>query len=144
MNFIRKSPWISFYDSGDCNGCVLEVAALLAPKYDIERFGAVVKASAKHADILLVSGIVNKQTRKRLEQVYSQMPKPKIVIAIGSCAITGGVFIPSYNRDGPLDKIMPVDVFVPGCPPRPETILDGVVKALKLLEEKKSDKKAGQ
>lgn len=140
MNFIKKSPWVSFYDSGDCNGCVLEVYAMFNPKYDVERLGVVKKASAKQADVLVVSGIVNKQTKKRLLQVYSQMPEPKIVVAVGSCAITGGVFRSAYNHDGPLDKLIPVNVFVPGCPPRPETLIDGLVKGLALLGKKKKAK----
>lgn len=142
-NFINKSPWISFFCSSDCNGCVLEVNAMLNPKYDIERFGCLMKASAKHADILLVAGIVNKHSKERLLQVYSQLPRPKVVIAVGSCAISGGLFKNAYNFTQPLHKIMPVTVFVPGCPPRPETIIDGLLKALKKKEEKHASKKTG-
>ena len=130
MNLIKRSPWICNYDCGGCNGCILEIYALLTPRYDIERFGCMLRASARHADILLVSGIVNKQNKERIRTIYDQMAGRKKVIAIGSCAITGGAFKSSYNFAGPVDKIIPVDIYVPGCPPRPETIKQGLLKIL--------------
>ncbi len=141
MSFIKKSPWIFFYDSGDCNGCILEILAATDPRYDIERLGALVKTSPRHADILLVTGIVNKQQKKRLVRVYSQMAEPKIVVAMGVCPISGGVFWNSKNKAGPLDKIIPVDVYIPGCPPRPETLIDGLLKAINAWEAKQCSKK---
>jgi ech hydrogenase subunit C len=134
--FIKKAPWISFYDSGDCNGCVLEVLALLTPKYDIERLGCLKRASAKHADIMMVSGTVNQQTKKRMLKVHQQLPDPKVVIAVGSCPISNGVFKPCYNSTIPFDTDIPVTVYAPGCPPRPETLIDAVVKALATLDKK--------
>lgn len=136
MKAIKKSPWISSFDVGGCNGCILEISALITPRYDIERFGCQLRASARHADILFVSGIVNRQNRKRLKTIYDQMADDKKVIAIGSCAISGGPFAESYNFVGPTDKIIPVDVYVPGCPPRPEAIIDGLLKLLGEIDEK--------
>lgn len=136
MNAIKKSPWICNFDVGGCNGCILEIAVLLTPRYDIERFGCLLKESARHSDILLVSGIVNRQNKKRLETIYDQMAYDKKVIAIGSCAITGGPFAEAYNFVGPVDKVIPVHMYVPGCPPRPEAIIEGLVKLLGELDEK--------
>jgi Ni,Fe-hydrogenase III small subunit len=141
MKEIKKSPWICNYDVGGCNGCILEIYALLTPRYDIERFGCLLKASARHADILLVSGIVNRQNKERLKTIYNQMAKNKKVIAIGSCAISGGPFKSSYNFVGPTDKIIPVDMYIPGCPPRPEAIINGLLKLLGSSDDKRKSKK---
>ena len=130
MSSIKRSPWISFFNAGGCNGCTLECFACFNPRYDVTRFGMELKASAKHADVLLVTGIVNKQNVKRLLKVYGQLPEPKRVVAVGACAVTGGLYKGSYAQVGPLDKVIPVDVYVPGCPPRPESIIDGITKCL--------------
>ncbi len=132
----NKSPWILHVGSGGCNGCSIEILASLTPKYDVERFGILSKGSPRHADIIIVEGIVTKKMKERLLKIYRQIPNPKYVMAIGSCAISGGVFYDSYNLEGPLDKVIPVDVYVPGCPPKPEAIIDGVVKVLKKMEGK--------
>jgi Ni,Fe-hydrogenase III small subunit len=136
---IKKSPWICFFNSGDCKGCILECIALITPKYDIERFGCVLRPSARHADILLATGIVTRQSKKRLKKIYSQMSHEKKVIAVGSCAISGGIFRNSYNFSGELKKIIPVDIFVPGCPPRPESIIYAILKILGDLNGRKKD-----
>ncbi|MBN2203006.1 MAG: NADH-quinone oxidoreductase subunit NuoB [Candidatus Aenigmarchaeota archaeon] len=143
MKMLKKSPWVSNYDAGGCNGCILEIFALITPRYDIERFGCQLKESARHADILLVSGIVNNQSKERLKTIYDQMAGDKKVIAIGSCAISGGPFKDCYNFAGPVDKIIPVDMYIPGCPPRPEAIMDGILKLLGFKDDegKKQDKK---
>ena len=130
---MRRSPWISFFDSGGCNGCTLEFAACTTPHYDIERFGCLVKPSARHADILVVSGPVTSQCKDRLLRVYEQMNEPKVVVAVGSCAISGGLFRESVTVEGKLSDLILVDAFIPGCPPRPESIINGI---LKVLEEK--------
>jgi len=140
MKGIKKSPWICNYDVGGCNGCILEICALLTPRYDIERFGCLLKSSARHADILLVSGIVNNQNKERLKTIYNQMAKNKKVIAIGSCAISGGPFKKCYNFAGPTDKVIPVDMYIPGCPPRPEAIMNGLLKLLGVLDDKSKTK----
>ncbi len=134
-NTIKKSPWISIFNCSSCNGCDLECLALLTPKYDIERFGMIWKTSPRHADVLVVTGIGNKTAESRLKKVYDQMAAVKKVVAIGSCANTGGVFRTCYNMGKGIDKIVKVDVYVPGCPPRPEAIIDGIVKAIGLLKK---------
>jgi len=103
---------------------------LITPKYDIERFGCILKSSARHADVLIVSGPMNEQYRERLKRIYGQMSKNKKVLAIGSCAASGGIFKKCYNIGDTIDKTIPVDMYVPGCPPRPEEIMFGVLKLL--------------
>jgi ech hydrogenase subunit C len=129
-----KSPWILHFDCGSCNGCDIEVLACLTPVYDIERFGMVNVGNPMHADILLVTGTVNHRNKKVLMNLYDQMPDPKVVIAIGACGLTGGIFRDAYNVVGGVDKVIPVDVYVPGCPAKPEAIIDGAVLALQKFE----------
>ena len=136
MSYIKKSPWLVHYDGSSCNGCDIEVLACLTPLYDVERFGIVNTGNPKHADIFLVTGGVNTQNLPVVRQIYEQIPEPKVVIAVGTCACSGGVFHDCYNMLGGMDKAIPVDVYVPGCAARPEAIIDGVVKGLAVLEEK--------
>jgi ech hydrogenase subunit C len=137
LNAYRKrSPWILHYNAGSCNGCDIEILACLAPKYDIERFGMINTGNPKQSDILLVTGPVTKRSRERLVEIYAQMPEPKVVIACGACASSGGVFRGMYNCEGGIDQYIPVDVYVCGCGCRPEQIIDGVVQALGVLENK--------
>jgi Ni,Fe-hydrogenase III small subunit len=121
----------------NCNGCTLECIAVFNPRYDVTRFGMELKPSAKHADVLLVTGIVNKQMKKRLLNIYEQMANPKVVVAVGACAVSNGLYKDSYNTAGPLDKVLKVNAYVPGCPPRPEAIIDGILMALSSLDKKK-------
>lgn len=125
-----KSPWIVHFDCGSCNGCDIEVLSVLTPMYDVERFGIVNVGNPKHADVLIVTGTVNHRNKKVLKNIYDQMPNPKGVIAVGACGLSGGVFREAPNVVGGADRIIPVDVFVPGCPAKPEAIIDGVVLAL--------------
>lgn len=111
-----KSPWVLHFNSGACNACDIEVAALLTPRYDIERFGILLEPSPRHADVLLVTGPVTRQCADRLKRIHAQMPEPKFVIAIGTCACSGGVFRGTYNVLGGADIVVPVDVYIPGCP----------------------------
>ncbi len=136
MAYFKKSPWILHYDASSCNGCDIEVLACLTPMYDVERFGVINTGNPKHADILLITGSVNHRTGQIVKNLYDQMPDPKVVVAVGICAATGGVFAECYNISGGVDKVVPVDVFVPGCAAKPETIIDGVVEAIGVLEEK--------
>ncbi len=144
MAYMKRSPWIIHYDGSSCNGCDIEVLACLTPLYDVERFGIINTGNPKHADILVVTGSVNEQNREVVRNIYDQMPEPKVVAALGICACSGGVFRECYNVEGGMDKVIPVDLYVPGCPVRPEQIIDGVVKALGVLEEKRARMKAGQ
>lgn len=132
----KKSPWLFHYCAGGCNGCDIEILAAMSPKYDFERFGCLLKSSPRHADIFLVTGTVTKKTKKRLLNLYDQIPEPKVVIAIGSCGISTGIFQKAYSVAGPLDKILPVDVYVPGCPPKPEAMIDGIIKGVEILTKK--------
>ncbi len=135
-----KSPWIVHFDCGSCNGCDIEILACLTPIYDVERFGILNIGNPKHADILIVSGTVNHRNAKVLRNVYDQMPEPRAVIAIGACGTSGGIFREAYNVVGGVDKVIPVDVYVPGCPAKPEAIIDGVVLALGKLKEQRTAK----
>ncbi len=140
---ISKSPWVLHYDGSSCNGCDIEVLAATTPRYDLERFGIINTGDPKHADVFLITGGVNFQNRMVVQQLYSQMPDPKVVVAVGICACDGGVFKECYNIMGGVDKVIPVDVYVPGCAARPESIIDGVVKALAILDAKRERMKKG-
>ena len=130
-----NSPWVLHFNSGSCNGCDIEILTLLTPKYDVERFGIKLEGSPRHADILIVTGPVTRQARERLIRTYEQMPEPKFVVSVGSCSVSGGVFQGCYNVGGSIDEVIPVDVFIPGCPPRPEAIVDGIIQLLVHLKE---------
>jgi ech hydrogenase subunit C len=133
----KKSPWVVHFDCNSCNGCDIETLACLTPMYDVERFGIVNVGNPKHADVLVVTGSVNNRNVRVLRNIYNQMPEPKAVVAVGACACTGGIFKECYNVLGGVEKVLPVDVFVPGCCPRPEAIIDGIVLAMEKLEGKK-------
>lgn len=138
MSYVTKSPWIIHYDGSSCNGCDIEVLACLTPMYDVERFGIINTGNPKHADVFLVTGAVNEQNKDVVKQIYEQMPEPKAVVAIGICALTGGVFSDCYNVMGGVDTVIPVDCYVPGCAARPEAIIDGVVAGLGALAAKRA------
>ena len=142
MNGIKQSPWIIHYDASSCNGCDIETLACLTPLYDVERLGVVNTGNPKHADIFLVTGAVNEQSQAVIRNIYHQLPEPKVVVAVGICAASGGIFRECYNICGGVDSVIPVDVYVPGCAARPEAIIDGVVKAIGVLEEKHREMKA--
>ena len=129
----RSSPWILHFNSGSCNGCDIEILAALTPRFDVERFGITLQGSPRHADVLLITGPVTEQVKKRLVRIYNQMPDPKFVIVVGTCGCTGGVFSGSYSTNNGVDNVIPVDVYIPGCPPRPQQIIDAVVKLLAKL-----------
>ncbi|HMB25093.1 MAG: NADH-quinone oxidoreductase subunit B family protein [Chloroflexota bacterium] len=130
-----NSIWAIHFNSGSCNGCDIEILATLTPKYDVERFGIKLEGSPRHADILIVTGPVTRQARERLIRTYQQMPEPKFVMSVGSCSVSGGVFQGCYNVGGSVDEVIPVDVFIPGCPPRPEAIVDGIIQLLTHLKD---------
>ncbi len=130
-----KSLWVFHLATGSCNNCDIEILDSFAPRHDIERFGMQLAGSIKHADVLLVTGAVNRQCIPRIKRLYEQMPQPRLVVAIGECALSRGVFIQSYNCPLPLDHVIPVDVYIPGCPPRPEAIIAGLMK---LIDQRKA------
>ena len=144
MTFATKSPWVIHYDGSSCNGCDIEVLAALCPGYDVERFGIINTGNPKHADIFLVTGSINAQNIRVVRHIYSQMLEPKVVVACGICACTGGVFRDCYNVIGGVDKAIPVDVYAPGCAVRPETIIDAVLKGVEILDEKARRIEAGE
>ena len=133
-----NSPWLVHVNSGSCNGCDIEILATLTPRYDLERLGVKLQGSPRHADVLVCTGPVTRQARERLRRVYDQMPNPKFVVAVGSCATSGGVFAGCYGVVGHVDEVIPVDIYVPGCPPCPEAIVDGVIQLLAKLQHPES------
>ncbi|MDD5436461.1 MAG: NADH-quinone oxidoreductase subunit B family protein [Candidatus Omnitrophica bacterium] len=136
-----KSPWIIHFNTGACNACDIEIIAALTPRYDLERFGVQLKGTPRHADVLVCSGPVTRQIKSRLRRIYDQMPEPKFVVAVGTCACTGGVFDGCYSVESGIDKVIPVSAYIPGCPASPKAIIDGVVKLLTSLEDKEDKKK---
>jgi len=129
-----NSPWAIHFNTGSCNGCDIEILATLTPRYDAERFGVKLQGSPRHADILFCTGPVTRQARERLIRIYEQMPEPKFVVACGACALSGGMFHDCYNIMGGIDQVIPVNAYIPGCPPRPEAILDGLIKLLDAMK----------
>ncbi|MEM0225583.1 MAG: NADH-quinone oxidoreductase subunit B family protein [Thermofilaceae archaeon] len=127
-----RSLWVLLFNTGACNACDLEVLAALNPRFDAERFGVLLKGSPRHADVLLVTGAVTRQVESRLRRIYEQMARPKFVVAVGSCASSGGIYVGSYSVHRGLSEVLPVHAYVPGCPVRPEAVLD----ALRVLAEK--------
>lgn len=131
----RKSPWIIHFNAGACNGCDIEVVDALTPRYDVERLGLLLQGTPRHADVLVCTGAVTLQTRDRIKQIYEQMTEPKFVVAVGTCACTGGIFDGCYCVNGGIDSVIPVNAYLPGCAARPEAIIDAVVKLLTALEQ---------
>jgi NADH-quinone oxidoreductase B subunit len=137
VNWARvKSPWVLHFNTGACNACDIEIVAALTPRYDMERFGVLLKGTPRHADVLLCSGPVTKQIECRLKRIYEQMPRPKFVVAVGTCACSGGVFKGCYNVKSGIDSVIPVAAYIPGCPASPKALIDGVVKLLESVEAK--------
>jgi NADH-quinone oxidoreductase B subunit len=128
-----KSPWILHLNTGACNACDIEVLAALTPRFDVERLGVLLKATPRHADVIIATGPVTRQIKDRIIRIYEQTPDPKFVIAVGACAMSGCIYRGAYNVLGGLDQVIPVNVYVPGCPVRPDAVLDGVVKLLGTL-----------
>ena len=125
-----------FHLSGSaCNNCDIEVLELLTPRYDVERFGLVLVGSIRHADAIVLCGSFNKKAAIRAKRIYEQAPKPVVVVAIGGCACTGGIFADkqSYNWDEPVGNYIPIDAYLPGCPPKPEAMIAALVKLITKL-----------
>jgi len=130
---LKKSLWVFHFAGASCNNCDIEILDVLTPRYDVERFGMQLIASPRHADIILVSGSINQRDKPRLKEVYEQAAKPVFVVAFGACGITGGIFAEGNTFAGPVDQIVPVDAYIPGCPPKPEAILGGITKLVQKI-----------
>ena len=141
MDIIRKaltkSIWVFHISNGSCNNCDIEILDCFTPRFDIERFGLQLIGSVRQADALLITGAMNKKSIPRMKKIYEQAPKPCLVLACGICACSQNMFRNSYNVGEPLDKILPVDVYIPGCPPKPEAIIAGIVKLVEKLRKGK-------
>lgn len=131
-----KSPWVCHLNCGSCNGCDIEIVAALMPRFDLERFGVLLEGSPRHADVLMATGPVTRQIRDRVVRVFDQVAEPKFVVAVGTCGVSGAPFYPGYNVLGGVDSVIPVDMYVPGCPARPDAIAYGVLKLLGTLDPK--------
>ena len=127
---IQRSIYVYRVDCGGCNGCEIEIVGLNSPVYDIERFGIHFVASPRHADMLLVTGPVTRNMELALRKTYDATPDPRLVVAVGACGCSGGIFGQNYASLGGVDKVIPVDVYIPGCPPSPYALLQGILLAL--------------
>ena len=133
LHGLTKSIWVFHAATSPCNNCDIEILYLLTPKHDVERFGITLVGSIRHADALLVTGVPNYKTKERLLKLYSQASKPCFVVAIGGCACGRVMFRESYNSPCAIDELIPVDVYIPGCPPKPEAMIAGIVKLVEKL-----------
>jgi NADH-quinone oxidoreductase B subunit len=129
-----KSPWVLHLNTGACNACDIEILAALMPRFDLERFGIQLKGTPRHADVIICTGPVTRQNRDRVVRIYEQVPDPKFVVAVGACAMSGCVYRGAYNSMGGIDQVLPVNAYIPGCPIRPDALIDGVVKLLNSLK----------
>ena len=133
---LLKSLNVFHFACSPCNNCDIEILDALTPRHDLERFGIVLVGSIRHADVMLVTGVPTRKSAGLLKKIYSQMPQPGLVIAIGTCALGMGMFKDGYNTVNTVDSIVPVSAYVPGCPPKPEAMIMGVVKLIKALKQK--------
>jgi len=136
LKALLKSPWVFHLATSPCNNCDIEILDCLTPRFDLERFGIILVGSIRHADVLLVTGVPNSKTAERIKRLYEQASKPCLVVAIGTCACGRGIFKDSYNSPCPVDELVPVNAYIPGCPPKPEAIIMGVVKLIEKLKQK--------
>ena len=133
---LTKSIWVFHVSAASCNNCDIEILDCFTPRFDIERFGIQLVGSVRHADALLITGVINRKTVPRVKKLYEQIPKPCVVVAVGQCATSQHMFRFGYNAPNPLDKILPVDVYIPGCPPKPEAIISGIIKLVNKIRKK--------
>ncbi len=130
-SLLQRALNIRQLDAGSCNGCEAEIAALTNPYYDLERFGIHFVASPKHADMLLVTGPVTRNMAEAVKAAYEAVPAPKLVVAVGACGCSGGIFVGSHAITGPVDAVVPVDGYIPGCPPTPAMLVTGILEVLR-------------
>ncbi|MFH1022731.1 MAG: NADH:ubiquinone oxidoreductase [Planctomycetota bacterium] len=133
VNLLTRSLNVFHLAGSPCNNCDIEILDTLTPRYDLERFGIVLVGSVRHADVLLLSGAFNRKATIRAVEVYRQAAKPVVVVAIGNCACTANMFRGSYNVDPPIGKHIPIDAYLPGCPPKPEAMIAAVAKLIAKL-----------
>ena len=136
-NSAAKSPWLFHVNGGSCNGCDIEIVAVLTPRYDAERLGFRLAGTPRHADIVVVTGPITAQTKDRVLRTIEQVPEPRCIVTVGSCPASGNVFKDGYTFAGPLSKYVDVDVDIAGCAAKPETVLEGLYQAAQILEEKR-------
>ena len=138
LKALTKSIWVYHLNVGaSCNNCDIEILDLLTPRYDVERFGITLVGSVRHADAILISGALSLKALPLVKKIYEQAPKPCVLIAIGACACGQGIFANGPNSPNPVDSILPIDIYIPGCPPKPEAMILGIVKLIKKLQGKK-------
>lgn len=137
LKALTKSIWVFHLSTGSCNNCDIEILDLFTPRFDVERFGITLVGSVRHADAIVVTGALNLKTIPRVKEVYAQAAKPCVIIAIGACACGQGIYANGPNTPNPVDSILPVNVYVPGCPPKPEAMIAGIVKLIKKLRGEK-------
>jgi membrane-bound hydrogenase subunit mbhJ len=130
---LARSLWVFHISASPCNNCDIEILDLLTPKYDVERFGIKLVGSVRHADVLLVSGIINKKVAPLVRRVYQQAPRPIFVVGVGTCPTSGCCFKESYNAVACREDVIPIDLYIPGCPPKPEAMIDAIVKLMGVL-----------
>jgi len=131
---LRKSPWVFHFSTGSCNNCDIEILDCLTPRFDVERFGVLLVGSIRHADIILVTGSINRRIAPTIRELYETAPKPCLVVACGTCACGQHMFKESYHTMEPLDAYIPVSVYIPGCPPKPEAFISGILKAVESIK----------
>ena len=135
INAFTNALNVGHFNCGSCNGCDIEIISVLTPRYDVERLGITLHGTPRHCDVMLCTGPVSRQMEPRLKRLYEQMPEPKVVIVVGTCGSTGGVYQECYNTVGRVDEVIPVDAYIPGCPPRPEAIVDAVIKTIQKFQK---------
>jgi len=130
---LAKSLWVFHVSASPCNNCDIEILDLLTPRYDVERFGIKLVGSVRHADVILVSGVLNQKVAPKVKRIYEQAAKPVYVVAVGTCPASGCCFKDSYNITGDREAVIPVDMYIPGCPPKPEAMIEGVAQLMEVL-----------
>lgn len=130
---LAKSLWVFHVSGSPCNNCDIEILDLLTPKYDLERLGIKLVGSVRHADVILMTGVVNKKVAPKIKRIYEQATKPVFVVAVGSCPASTITFKKSFNRVEDIEEVIPIDMYIPGCPPKPEAMIEGVAKLIGVL-----------
>jgi len=130
---LAKSIWVFHVSASPCNNCDIEILDLLTPKYDIERFGIKLVGSVRHADVILLSGVINDKVAPKVRKIYKQAPKPCFVVGFGTCPASGCCFKDSHNVEHKREEVIPIDLYIPGCPPQPEAMIAGVAKLMGVL-----------